>query len=240
MRKTACLSIGLKLVTVVAVVLGLVLNFVNAEADGYSSASARLLYFTNLSNIWVGAVAVLFLVLEIKRLRTGIDKHGTWSYLLKLATTVSITLTCVVFCAILAPNADNANYDAWTAGSIIVHAIVPGLAIMDFVLDDGDIPFKKRHNLVSLIPPLCYFVFCIVLYLCNVDFGRGDNFPYFFLNFGSPAGIFGFSDEFPYRIGTFYWIVLISLIVYSTSLLYSFVHNLKIKRKALMKDKNAG
>ena len=229
--KNAYISLGLKFLTVIAVIVGIALNLVNAEVDGYSSAASRLLYFTNLSNIWVAAVAIIFIVLEIKRLRCGVDKRGTWTYLLKLATTVSITLTCVIFCAILAPKAENADYNAWSWGSVIVHAIVPGLAILDFSLDGGDIPIKKRHNLVSLIPPFAYFVFCIILYLCNVDFGRVYNFPYFFLNFGSPAGIFGFSEEFPYRIGTFYWVIFISGIVYLTSLLYSYVHNLKIKKR---------
>ncbi len=239
--KNAYLSLVLKFLTVIAVIIGLVFNFANAKLDGYSSAASRLLYFTNLSNIWVLAVTVLFIALEIKILRTGVDKHGTWTYLLKLATTVSITLTCVIFCAILGPNADNADYNAWTIGSVFVHAVVPGLAILDFFLDGGEIPFKKRHNLVSLIPPFAYFIFCIILYACNVDFGRGDNFPYFFLNFGSPAGIFGFSEEFPYRIGTFYWIVFISVIVYLTSLMYSYIHNLKIKkRKSKIYNKNAG
>jgi len=231
MKKNVYVSIGLKALTLASVAVGLILNFVNAEADGYSSAASRLLYFTNLSNIWVGAVAILFLALEIKRLRTGADCFGKWAYVVKLATTVSITLTCIIFCVVLAPNAGNADYKPWTLGSVFVHTIVPGLAIIDFLLDGGKIKFMKRDSLASLAPPLCYFVFCIVLYICNVDFGRGDNFPYFFLNFGSPAGIFGFSDEMPYVVGTFYWAALISLMVYLTSLLYSYIHNLKIKKK---------
>jgi hypothetical protein len=101
---------------------------------------------------------------------------------------------------------------------------------LDFFVDGGEVVFEKKHNVLSLAPPLSYFIFCVVLYLLNVDFGRGDNFPYFFLNFGSPAGIFGFSDEFPYRIGSFYWVVFISALVYSTSVLYSWLHNLKMKK----------
>ena len=230
MKRSLYCSLILKFIIIICVILGLVFNFAAAELDGYSSAASRLLYFTNLSNIWVGAITVLFMVFEISILRGGRDRRGEWAYVFKLATTVSITLTCIIFCAVLAPNA-GADYRPWTVGSILVHAVVPGLAIIDFFLDGGEIPFKKRGSLASLVPPFAYFVFCIILYVCNVDFGRGDNFPYFFLNFGSPAGIFGFSDEFPYRIGTFYWVVFISVMVYLTSLLYSYVHNLKIKRK---------
>ena len=229
--KSVRVSITIKLLTVIAAIFGILLNLINAELDGYSSPASRLLYFTNLSNIWVLLAAILFLFFDFKELRCGESFRKGWAYIIKLATTVSITLTGVIFCAVLAPGADNADYNAWTLGSVVVHAIVPILAIVDFLIDGGSFTFKKKHNLVSLVPPLCDFVFCIILYVLNVDFGRGDNFPYFFLNFGSPAGIFGFSDEFPYRIGTFYWVVFISLIVYLTSLLFSYIHNLKLKKR---------
>jgi hypothetical protein len=230
MKKTY-ISLITKSLIIIFAVLGLIVNLVNAEVDGYSSAASRLLYFTNLSNIFVLVVAMTFLFLEIKRLKGGADLRGARMYLTKLVSVVSITLTGVIFCAVLAPGASNADYNAWTFGNIIVHTVVPFLAILDFFIDSGNIKLNKKHNLFSLAPPLIYFLLCIALYLLNVDFGRGDNFPYFFLNFGSPAGIFGFSEEFPYRIGTFYWVAFISAFVYSISLLYSFLHNLKIKKK---------
>ena len=235
--KKAYFSVANKILLALFAIVGILINLINAEADGYSSAASRLLYFTNLSNVFVLAVSVLFLVFEIKSLRGNKDLRGKRLYLVKLASTVSITLTAVIFCAVLAPGASNVDYNAWTFGSIIVHTVVPFFAIVDFFIDGGDFAFEKKHSLLSLAPPLSYFIFCVVLYLLNVDFGRGDNFPYFFLNFGSPAGIFGFSEEFPYRIGSFYWVVFISALVYSTSILYSFLHNLKIKKKD---KKNAG
>ena len=175
-------------------------------------------------------MSLLFIALEIKALNGGRDLRGNRLYILKLTSAVSITLTAVIFCAVLAPGAGNADYNAWTFGSVIVHTVVPFLSIVDFFIDGGDFRFDKKHNFISLLPPLYYFVFCVILYFGNVDFGRGDNFPYFFLNFGSPAGIFGFSEEFPYRIGSFYWVVFIVALVYSISLLYSFLHN-KLNKK---------
>lgn len=229
MKKTY-FSIANKFLILIFAFIGILINLINAEADGYSSAASRLLYFTNLSNIFVFAVSLLFIVFEIKSLRGNEHLPPKRLYSVKLAATVSITLTAVIFCAVLAPGASNANYNAWTFGSIIVHTVVPFFAILDFFVDGGELVFEKKHNVLSLAPPLSYFIFCVVLYLLNVDFGRGDNFPYFFLNFGSPAGIFGFSDEFPYRIGSFYWVVFISALVYSTSVLYSWLHNLKMKK----------
>ena len=228
--KKAYISLITKILIIACAVLGLIVNLINAEADGYSSAASRLLYFTNLSNIFVLVIAILFLFFEIKNLAGSTDFRGEKLYLTKFVSVVSITLTGVIFCAVLAPGASNADYNAWTFGSILVHVAVPVLAIFDFFVDGGDFVFKKKHNLLPLAPPLCYFAFCVIMYLLNVDFGRGDNFPYFFLNFASPAGIFGFSEEFPYRIGTFYWVVFISALVYLSSLFYSFLHNFKTKK----------
>lgn len=231
MKKTKYVSIGLKLLIVAFSLAGLIFNFANAELDGYSSAASRLLYFTNQSNIWVASLAGFFIVAEIIEIKCGKSISREWICILKLAFTVSITLTGVFFCFILAPGAQEADYRAWTIGSVLVHAVVPTLAIADFFIATPPVLYKRKHNLISLIPPLYYFVFCVVLYLLKVDFGRGDPFPYFFLNFGSPAGIFGFSDEFPYKIGTFYWVIFISGAVYLTSLLYAFLNNLKLKYK---------
>lgn len=226
--------LALKILIALFVIAGLILNFVYAKEDGYSSASARLLYFTNQSNIWIGAMALLFVSLEIFERRKGKSVSWRWLYPMKLAFVVSITLTGVVFCALLAPHAGE-DYRAWTVGSVFVHAVVPALSIIDFLFDTSSFRYEKKHNFFSLIPPFYYFLFSLVLYLCNVDFGRGDPFPYFFLNFGSPAGIFGFSDVFPYKMGSFYWVVLLSLFVFSVSLLYSFLYN-KIRSLSLKKQ----
>ena len=101
MKKTY-ISLITKSLIIIFAVLGLIVNLVNAELDGYSSAASRLLYFTNLSNIFVLAVAITFLALEVKRLSGGADLRGARMYLTKLVSVVSITLTGVIFCAVLA------------------------------------------------------------------------------------------------------------------------------------------
>jgi hypothetical protein len=75
-----------------------------------------------------------------------------------------------------------------------------------------------------LIPPLLYVIFSSILFFLNVDFGRGDPFPYFFLNYSSPAGFFGTSDEMPYAVGSFYWLIVLSLLVFGLGALYRFLY----------------
>ncbi len=212
----------LKILIIVMALFGMTLAFLNAKGDGYSHWATRLLYFTNQSNIWIVVSAGGLLFLEYR----GADKSGRAYrifYSLKFVFTVAISLTAFIFFVVLAPGAGE-EYPAWTLSNIIVHALTPALAITDFFMEKDGVVFTKRTYFASVIPPLYYLVFCVLLYSFEVDFGRGDPFPYFFLNFGSPAGIFGSSSEFPYIIGSFYWMVFILLLVLGLALIFYRLH----------------
>ena len=75
-----------------------------------------------------------------------------------------------------------------------------------------------------IFPPLYYLILSIIGYVCKIEYSTGENYPYFFLNFGSPAGIFGFSKEEPY-IGTFYWLFLMLSIVLCFGFIYRVLFN---------------
>ena len=221
MRRKA--SFCLKILTVALVLFGVLLNFLAAEADGYSHWSKRLLYFTTQSNLWIG---LTFLALLFWKDRPRL-KYSL--YLLKYVFTVSITVTCIIFCFVLAPGAGNDNYNAWTPASLIVHVFVPCLSIADFFVDAERIQLQRRCILFTAIPPFLYMIFSSILGFMNVDFGRGDAYPYFFLNYRSPAGFFGFSDQMPYIVGSFYWMLFILLIIFSLGWLYRRLYAKKTK-----------
>ncbi len=227
MRKK--ISFILKIAVVVLSLIGIVLNFICAEADGYSHWSKRLLYFTNQSNIWIAAVAVALLLLSFVKQWRDKTRAKEILYVLKYIFTISITLTGFIFCAVLAPGAKNADYNAWTAASIIAHVIVPVLSILDFFIDGYRVNLKRRHIFLCLLPPFLYLAFASILGIAGVDFGRGDTFPYFFLNYNSPAGVFGTSDVMPYKIGSFYWIVFMLGIILGISALYFRLYTPKKK-----------
>lgn len=225
MRKI--ISVILKIIISVASLLGIILSFFRATPDGYSHWSKRLLYFTAQSNVWIGILSLIMLIYALAEGDKGSTRVKNTLYLLKYVFTVSITVTCLIFCVVLAPGSANENYNAWTFPSLITHVIVPALSIADLFVDEYKIALKKRHIFYTAIPPFLYMIFSTVLYLCRVDFGRGDPFPYFFLNFGSPAGVFGFSDEMPYMIGSFYWIVFILFIILGFASLYKKLYKKK-------------
>lgn len=49
-----------------------------------------------------------------------------------------------------------------------------------------------------IVPPMLYSIYAGIGYARNWQFAEGYNYPYFFLNWGSPAGAFGLTDELPY------------------------------------------
>ena len=224
------ISYGLKVAILLSALGGVVLSLFYAERDGYSHWSKRLLYFTGLSNVWIGICVLIILIAPfIKALNTDFAKDML--YVLRYILTVSITVTGIVYCFILAPFSEEGEFNPWTLSNVLTHVVAPLLTLVDFFIDEYKLRLTKEHIAFTAIPPLMYFVFSSILNLLGVDFGRGDDYPYFFLNLKSPAGIFGFSDTPPFVIGSFYWILLFLFMVYSIALPLALANN-KILKKA--------
>lgn len=225
-RKT--FSIVLNLSIAFCATLGVLLALFTAVENGYSHWSKRLLYFTQLSNVWIALICFAFGTLLLVEKKKGKPMMKNWLYLLKYVFTVSITVTGLIFCTLLAPFSEE---NIWYFSSILTHVVVPVLAIVDFFLLEN-MPLKKRHTFIALIPPLCYFVFATILSALNVDFGKGETFPYFFMNIYSEVGLFGFrtTDTYP-ELGTFYWIFVITLLIYGLAWAYYRLHPAVRKKK---------
>jgi hypothetical protein len=226
------ISYGLKVAILLSALGGVVLSLFYAERDGYSHWSKRLLYFTGLSNVWIGICVLIILIAPfVKALNTDFGKDML--YVLRYIFTVSITVTGIVYCFILAPFATEGEFNPWTLSNVLTHVVAPVLNLADFFIDEYKLRLTKEHIVFTAIPPLMYFVFSSILNLLSVDFGRGEDYPYFFLNLKSPAGIFGFSDTPPFVIGSFYWILLFLFMVYSIAFPLAIVNNKIIKKASL-------
>ncbi|MBQ9734633.1 MAG: hypothetical protein IJV95_02120 [Clostridia bacterium] len=222
------ISFLLKIAVVVFCLLGLILNSVYSTYDGYTHWSKRLLYFTTQSNIWVLLITAILLIYPFTK--AGRENRWTQSlYTVKFIFTVSIAITAIVFCCFLGPFADE-SYHSWSFHSILLHAVVPSLMIADFFVDDTAVDLSGKTFFTIIIPPLCYFILAGVLCAFKYDYGRGEPYPYFFMNFYSPAGFFGFSDTPPFNIGSFYWILFFLLIMLGVGKLF-----VTIKKKSVSK-----
>lgn len=217
MRKA--FSFVLKLTVVICAFTGVVSSFVFAKRDGYSHWLRRATYFTAQSNLWIG-FTFLALLFSYGYRGKGKDALEKRLYVWKYVFTVSITTTGLIFCLLLGPFADE-SYHPWSSSSLLTHLFTPLLCIIDFFVDERRIPLTKRHTFFALLPPLCYFGIVGVMGFFQFDFGRGVTYPYFFLNFRSPAGLFGFSSTFPFVIGSAYWFLLFAGLTYLISFAYA-------------------
>lgn len=218
-------SITLKILTVISSLGGLIISLTTAKFDGYSHWTKRLAYFTAQSNIWIGItfLAVLFTKNSNAKIKNAL-------YLMKYAFTVSITMTGLVFLSFLAPFADE-SYHVWSISGCLTHVFSPIFAIADFFIDDYKIPIKGKRTFIAVIPPALYVGVSAILTALNFDFGRGDAYPYFFMNYLSPAGVFGFSKTYPFFIGYFYWIAALALITALIGIFYSKLTTPKLQRE---------
>lgn len=202
MRTTV--SIILKLVVIASVCLGVVLN---ALAGG----GRMFLYFTIQSNIWIALVCLLELALKL----CGVKSPRVMS-VVKLVFTVSITLTGMVYCFMLAPFIGEG---AFALSSSLVHVVSPVAAVADYFVCRKDLRLKMKDAWWALLPPLYYLGFAALGFVLAWDFGGGAHFPYYFLDWGSPAGTFGFVSD-PLSIGVMYYVAFLLLFLLGMSRLY--------------------
>lgn len=220
-------SLALKIIVTASALIGVFISFFTAKLDGYSPWWVRLLYFTTQSNLWIGVTMLLLLVDKV--IKESPVRRDTL-YLLKFIFTVSITVTGLVYCIVLAPFADE-SYRPWSFTSILTHVVVPVASVVDFFVDERQKPVTFKQVPLATIPPLYYIFFAGVLGSLGVDFGRGENYPYFFMNYWSPVGFFGVGGDPPNQIGSMYWIFIFFVLIALLASAYACFHPNNIKRR---------
>ena len=210
MKKTICFI--LKILITICVVLGVLIACLTYKNDGYSAWYKRLYYFTNISNLFMGIISVVCLIIPFTKHARN-ENLMNRVYLIRYVLVVGIAVTCLIFCGLLAPFADE-DYNTWSFNSVLLHVVVPVLSIIDFSLDKFPASLNNKCVWWGVVFPLVYFIIAFVMGSCGVDFGRGDCFPYFFMDVNNPAGFFGFkyAKPRPY-IGMFYWLIILCLII---------------------------
>lgn len=203
-------SLILKLIVTVFAVSGTVISM-NSGSDSFMGGTTLLMYFTIQSNIALAALSLIGGCILIFR-----KNVPDWWYTIKFVGTLSITLTGGVFAFVLAPTLGGM---AWNSVNVYTHVIVPIAAVLDFFVIGIDSDIKKKKVFYVTIPPILYVIYAAIGYAQKWEFSPGVNYPYFFLNWGSPAGAFGFSNELPF-MGCMWWILLLTVILILIGLLY--------------------
>ncbi|MBR6052119.1 MAG: Pr6Pr family membrane protein [Clostridia bacterium] len=220
-QKRKIISLFLKAVVIISAVVGIILSAVAAK-DIFMGGGRVFMYFTIQSNIAVALVELVGFVLILHNKSVG----NAW-FIIKLVFTVSITLTGAVFTFILAPTLGKF---AWNAQNVLTHVVVPVFAVADFFVTGIYGEIKKRHVFFVVLPPFAYAIYAGVGYAFGWEFSEGANYPYFFLNWGSPAGAFGFTDKLPF-MGCVWWIIALLALLLAVGFGYLAIIDKTKKRK---------
>lgn len=193
------ISFIFKTIAILSAVVGTFLSYY-AGRDSFMGGSVVFMYFTIQSNIAIALISVIgaYFLCTNKRI------SKLW-YIIKFVGTVSITLTGVVFGLVLAPTL---GAQAWNIQNTLTHLVVPVASVIDFFVTSSVLNIKKSSVFYVTIPPLLYVIYAGIGYVRGWEFAKGINYPYFFLNWGSNAGAFGFTDELPF-MGSAWWILLL-------------------------------
>ena len=193
------ISLILKFIVIISVTAGVIVSAM-ASSSAFMGGDTVFMYFTIQSNILMAIICLIGIFLMFSN-----NIYNKVWHIIKLVGTVSITLTGVVFCLVLAPTMAR---EAWTLGNILTHVIVPLSSIIDFFVVCSVMNIRKINVLWVTVPPILYAIYAGIGYARGWEFLEGYNYPYFFLNWGSEAGAFGFSDSLPF-MGPVWWILIL-------------------------------
>ena len=208
--KNRTVSIMLKGIVILSAAFGVTLSAI-ASRDTFMGGGRVFMFFTIQSNIAIALIALAGIVFLLKRLPIR-----RWQYVVKFVGTVAITLTGAVFTFILAPTLGDR---AWNLQNTLTHVAVPAAAILDFFAAGVYGDLRNRDMFWVLLPPLAYAVYAGIGYAAGWEFVAGKNYPYFFLNWGSAAGAFGFTDRLPF-MGCAWWILALLLLLLAVGFVY--------------------
>lgn len=218
------LKIALKASLAIVGILGIIFT---AQSSAFMGGGSVFFFFTVQSNIFIIVMSLLFLVNDVMLLVNKKSFVNQTLLLIKYVATVAITITFIVFFTMLAPLM-GVDY-LLSFNNFSLHAIVPILAIIDFILFDTDINLTYKNSLLATIAPISYVVFVYIGAIFKLRYGENLYYPYFFLDF-EKNGFF-----FEKGFGIIPWIIILLAGICGLGFLYCLI--IKLRQKSLSNEK---
>ena len=196
----------IRILFIIVCYVGIYTNIIDTNENAFMGNGTALNFYTIQSNILVFVTQVILFVYESfsEQIKSRFSKFIS---ILKFVTTTAITLTLLVFWGMLAPYMEVETLKSFSC--ILVHLVIPLGMIFDFLFSKHKYEFKKKDVLFSLIPPILYFIFCLIrAEVSEVTLTGGSRFPYWFIDIDT-YGWLGNENG----IGVLYWVMIIAIIV---------------------------
>ena len=217
------LKIALKASLAIVGILGIIFT---AQSSAFMGGGSVFFFFTVQSNIFIIVMSLLFLVNDVMLLINKKSFVNQTLFMIKYVATVAITITFIVFFTLLAPLM-GVDY-LLSFNNFSLHAIVPILAIIDFILFDTDINLTYKNSLLATIAPISYVVFVYIGAIFKLRYGENLYYPYFFLDF-EKNGFF-----FEKGFGIIPWIIILLAGICGLGFLYCLI--IKLRQKSLSNE----
>ena len=175
--KKVKVSLILNLTIVIFVILASIImftgfKFMEGEHILESTKIGMFRFFTVDSNIFMGIIALVFAVYEIKLLKGKITDIPLKIYILKLMATVGVGLTFLTVFGYLGPISKGGIPSMIKNSNLFFHLLIPVLSMLNFVLFERTNKLKFRYTFYGVIPALIYSIYYLANVLIHMENGR--------------------------------------------------------------------
>lgn len=181
-------ALGMNVAIFAMVLLASILMFANLDPFDWNSgfhpgqpmsAGEKLKFFTVLSNLFMGIIAALMVVMislyKTKKIKTI---HRSF-YIIDLISTVGVALTMFVTVFILAPFAVMVGEETFTpavlftGSNLLFHLLIPLFSIVTFISFLNTQEIKLKEVTYAYIPIVIYMIFYISMAATHIDSETG-------------------------------------------------------------------
>lgn len=128
-------------------------------------------FFTVDSNVFMGIIALVFAIQEIKLKKGKIKEIKPIYYILKLIATTGVTLTFFVVFTYLGPISENGIYSMLLNSNLFFHLVIPVLSLFNFIIYERTTQTPFKYTFSGLLPSLLYAVFYLINILIHMKNG---------------------------------------------------------------------
>ena len=116
----------------------------------------RFRYFTNISNLTVGAFALPTTILLLMSIIKGKMIYPKYFHIAKFIALTMTSLTFVVVLFALAPL--TSLYEMYSNVKFITHLVVPVIAVVSYLFFEDKTEFNWKWSLLGMVPSIIYSV----------------------------------------------------------------------------------
>ena len=177
MNKKVKISLAINILIVLLTIFSLIIIFTGFKfmESGYSTNTTpigRFKFFTTQSNVFMGTVAFIFAIYEIKLIKGKISEISSKMYVVKLMSTVAVGLTFVTVFGYLGIIVEGGVSQLLRNSSLFFHLIIPVLSMLNFAVFERSNKIKFKDNLYSILPTAAYGMFYLTNVIVHIEDGK--------------------------------------------------------------------